>query len=469
MENLEKLSRLSEKQVRELQEQRLQSFLGGEVASRHPAYREAWQAVPRSLADLSILPFTTKDELLPTPGNPTGYLRYVLESPASAEAGGGFLSILLAKKRSNSTPEKYATSQIFFSAGRTGRITPYVYSVYDVDQLREAGLHLLNVLGLTQDDTMVNAMPYLPNLCFWQIYYATVSMGATALQTGGGRILGAEKIIAALESMEASTLFSTPGYAEYLLQSAIQHQIKLPHLQNIIVGYTPAPLPVVSRLEMLAGMAGSLSAKVKRIYFLNEAKVAWPECSPGSGYHFYPDHSLLEALELASDERKRSELVLTNLDVKGSCVVRFRTGDLIDGITFDTCPNCNRRLPRLVGEIERLQEFKTFRFNGKEKSLNLNSLHGLLAAEPEVLLWQAVVSPVQGLGLDVSLRNKNDAPKVLPRLQEMLATELGVVPQVTVVSYRDLVERLGLEKFPVEKRIIEWKHGDGSPASKSYA
>jgi len=458
LETWDKLSRMSEKQVRQLQEQQVQSFLGGEVASRHPAYREAWQAggVPRSLADLAGMPFTVKDDLLSPPGKPEGYQRYVLEAPAAAGSGGGLLGKLLGKKTNDSSLEKYATSQVFFSAGRTGRITPFVYSAYDVEQLREAGLRLLDILGLSQDDTMVNAMPYLPNLCFWQIYYATVSMGATALQSGGGRILGLEKIITALENMEASTLFTTPGYAEFLLYSAIHHQVKLPSLQNIIVGYTPVPLPVVRRLEVLARMVGSPTASVKRIYYLNEAKAAWAECAPGSGYHFYPDHSLPEAAAPGAGLPGRPELVLTNLDVKGSCVVRFRTGDTIDGITYETCPSCKRGLPRLTGEVERLQDVKTIKVNGQEKVLNLNSLYGLLAAEPEVLLWQAVVSPSQGgLGLGVALRNKDDAPKVLPRLQEMLAAELGVAPQVAAASYREMAERLGLEKHPVEKRIIE--------------
>jgi hypothetical protein len=151
----------------------------------------------------------------------------------------------------------------------------------------------------------------------------------------------------------------------------------------------------------------------------------------------------------------RPELVLTNLDVKGSCVVRFRTGDTIDGITYETCPSCKRGLPRLTGEVERLQDIKTVVANGEEKVLNLNSLYGLLAAQPEVLLWQAVVSPAQGLGLLVSLRNKDEAPQVLPHLQEMLAAGLGVVPQVAAASYRELAERLGIEKYPVEKRIVE--------------
>lgn len=453
MEIFEKLSRISEKQVRQLQEQRVQSFLGGEVASGHPAYRAAWQTggAPRSLADLGKLPFTVKEDLLSPPGNPEGYLCYVLEAPAASQ-GGGLLGKLLGKKTADSAPEKYATSQVFFSAGRTGRITPFVYSAYDVEQLREAGLRLLDVLGLTQDDTAVNAMPYLPNLCFWQIYYATVGIGATALQSGGGRILGLEKIITALENMEATTLFTTPGYAEFLLYSAIHHQVKLPELRNIIVGYTPAPLPLVRRLEVLARMVGHPEAAVKRVYYLNEAKAAWPECAPGSGYHFYPDHSLPEAVELPAG---RPELVLTNLDVKGSCVVRFRTGDTIDGISYEACPSCKRTLPRLQGEVERLQDIKTVMVNGEEKVLNLNSLYGLLAAEQEVLLWQAVVSPAQGLGLGVSLRSKDEATKVLLRLQEMLAGVLGVAPQVTAVSYRELAERLGLEKHPVEKRIVE--------------
>ncbi len=48
------------------------------------------------------------------------------------------------------------------------------------------------------------------------------------------------------------------------------------------------------------------------------------------------------------------ELVFTPLDARGTVVLRYRTGDIIDGgLTYGPCPNCGRQLPRLVGNISR--------------------------------------------------------------------------------------------------------------------
>jgi len=457
LENFAKICRMTPEQIKQFQAQQMQDFFAGEVAVRHPFYRDSWRetGIPRSVADLQKQPFTVKSDLLSQPDNLESYRRYVLEVPEqnASPKSGGLFARFKGKQAGEIVPKKYATNQMLFSSGRTGKITPYVYSVADIENLGETGLRMMEILGITRDDTIVNAMSYAPNLSFWQVYYGGLKLGSTVLQSGGGRILGTEKILTAMENMEASTLFTTPGYAEFLLQSAVHFKLKFPNLNKLIVGYGPVPLAQVKRLEVLLHLVGSPDGQVKRVYFLNEAKAAWAECSPGSGYHFYPDQAFLELDSVAGIEG-RGELILTNLNVFGSCVVRFRTGDLAESITYEPCPVCKRPLPRIIGEIERFNDYKNL--DGVQgRTVNLSSLYSLLAAEPGVLLWQAVLlgEPAQ-LRIDTAFLDKNQAAELSESLQAKLSEALGVKLTVKPSSYKELVDRLGFEKYPVEQRIM---------------
>lgn len=457
MENFAKLCRMSPEQLKQFQVQQMQDFFTSEVAVRHPFYRDSWRetGIPRSVADLQKQSFTVKSDLLSQPDDLESYRRYVIEVPeqSTLPKGGGLFARFKGKSTGEVVPKKYATNQVLFSAGRTGKITPYVYSVADIENLGETGLRMMEILGITRDDTIVNAMSYAPNLSFWQVYYGGLKLGSTVLQSGGGRILGTEKILTAMENMEASTLFTTPGYAEFLLQSAVHFNLKFPNLNKVIVGYGPVPTAQVKRLEVLLRMVGSPDGQVKRVYFLNEAKSAWAECSPGTGYHFYPDHAFLE-LESVPGVEGRGELILTNLNTLGSCVVRFRTGDLAESITYEPCPVCQRTLPRLLGEIERLEDYKHLG-GEKGRTVNLSSLYSLLAAEPGVLLWQAVLlGDSAQLRIDTAFLDKNQAAELSGSLQAKLEDALSVTLTIKPCSYKELVDRLGFEKYPIEQRII---------------
>src|SRR4029077_6675693 len=76
--------RMSLADQRSAQAHRLRAFLRNQVVPFSPHYRrkfEEWKLDPdefRSLDDLKRLPFTTKQDLLPSPENPKGPLEFVL-------------------------------------------------------------------------------------------------------------------------------------------------------------------------------------------------------------------------------------------------------------------------------------------------------------------------------------------------------------------------------------------------------
>ncbi|PYM12089.1 MAG: phenylacetate--CoA ligase, partial [Verrucomicrobia bacterium] len=87
-------------------------------------------------------------------------------------------------------------------------------------------------------------------------------------------------------------------------------------------------------------------------------------------------------------------------DARGTVVLRYRTGDFIDGgLVYEPCPHCGRRMPRLVGNISRSSEVKEMRLDKLKGTLvDFNQLEHVLDDAEHVGAWQ------------LELRKRNDDP-----------------------------------------------------------
>ena len=79
------------------------------------------------------------------------------------------------------------------------------------------------------------------------------------------------------------------------------------------------------------------------------------------GYHLSPELGLLEIVNPETgdpvEDGQPGEVVYTPLDARGTIVMRYRTGDLVEGgMTWKPCPACGRTVPRLIGRISRVSE-----------------------------------------------------------------------------------------------------------------
>jgi len=153
--------------------------------------------------------------------------------------------------------------------------------------------------------------------------------------------------------------------------------------------------------EKLASLLKNMGAKHIRImgtYGFTEAKCAWGECPTAlrisSGYHTYPDKEIFEVIDPNTGEVKQEgqdgELVYTSIDARGSCVLRYRTGDLVKGgIIYTACPYCKRTLPRISSDISRASNIKDLMLSKIKGTLvNLNDLNAVLEQEREIEEWQ---------------------------------------------------------------------------------
>lgn len=473
MQAWSKVSRMPAQAIKKMQDELLVQMVGRELAERHPYYRELFKEkgidplAIKGTEDLKNIPFTTKTDLLPREEDPMRGKKFVLDPPApeNGKSKKGGLR-LFGKKDAGPDPLEYKLQSLFYTSGRTAKPVPMVFTGYDIENLKEAGRRAFDVLGLTRDDSMVNAFGYFPNTSFWLVYYGGMELGATVLQTGGGRVLGMEKILRALYNMEAPVMLASPGFAQFAMQALAHFGFNLNSLERLVVGSDYAPMVLVERLRKL--MAGIMASNtvVQRIYSLAEAKSAWAECEPGCGYHINPDHVLVEIVDPETGEIKgegeAGEIVVTNLDARGTVFLRFRTGDIATGgITSEPCSKCGRTVPRILGDIERLAMNFTLQGDAGPQAFNGYSLMKLMISDADVLQWY---SEIHRSGKKDSLKvvvkatkELDDEKKLSKALEKQLGEHFSFPVSVETSSLEAILDRVGMEKAITEQRIFDMR------------
>ncbi len=469
-----KVSKMSSQDIKSMQDSLLVSMIKDEMTSYHPYYQKLFAEKgidPQKIKgtdDLKELPFTTKKEVAPDEADLKRPKQFILEQireDGQAEKKKGFLGKLFKKKEAEEKEDyPYRMVQLFYTRGKVEKMVPLVFTALDLRNLKETGMRSFEFWGLEREDSTINAFSYLPHVSFWQIFYTTVEIGSTALQTGGGRVLGAEKILKALFNLEATTLITFPGYAEYCLQILNRFGFMMPTLEKIVLGMDDAPPSLIKKIQEGMEKAGAKDTQVFRSYYLSEAKGGWPECSPGYGYHIHPDHVFVEIVDPETGERKNEEepgeIVITNLDARGTVFLRFRSGDIATGgMTTKPCPNCGRTVPRILGDIDRLDRIFELNLGQDKKEFNFNELRRLLLGMKDLSQWYVEINregESDRLKLVACSGIKENEPDLGEKIHKYLEQENFDIPiDIDISSYEDITQRQGMEKGVTECRIFD--------------
>jgi len=228
------------------------------------------------------------------------------------------------------------------------------------------------------------------------------------------------------------------------------------------------------KLRELAAELGSPNVEILAVYGFTEAKTAWAECpfpddALPSGYHLYPDLGIIEIIdphtgELVPDGHS-GEIVYTPLDARGTVVLRYRTGDFIDGgLTYEPCPHCGRSLPRLAGKISRSAEFKEMKLDKIKGTLvDFNQLEHVLDDAPHVGAWQLELrkfhdDPLEldELILHVQKRNGEDEAQVMRDLNSRFAAQTEIHPnRIVFHDAAEMRQLLGVGIQLKEQKILD--------------
>ena len=470
MKNWETLSRLPRRKIENIQNKKLRFFIK-HLLPFHPFLRDHLKkhAIQSSdiqnTADLQKIPLISKQDILPTENIPDKPRQFILQPDTAAikkhYPKSRLIKYMITGNLHESLEREFKPIHIHFTTGRSSAQIPFLYSARDLATLAQTGSRIFQTAGLAKEDIVVNAFPFAPHLAFWQVQKATEAVGIRCLHTGGGKILGTEKILNALQKMEATILISLPGYGYHLVKEAKRQGRNFPKLRHIIFGGERVSPGL---REKIKGMFPDVT--ILSTFASTEAKTAWVQCHEESGYHLYPD---LEFVELVDEEGRRvkegqpGEIVYTALDWRGSTVMRYRTGDMCAGLTYEPCTHCGRTTPRLHYEIERKSEHKELRLSKvKGELVNLNAFYPLLNGMKEIDEWQVEIRKkdndvfeLDELHVNVACVHGEECTACDVMVEEYVARELAVRPVVNMHDRQLLINALGMESELKEKRIVD--------------
>ena len=269
----------------------------------------------RSLADLRLLPFTTKQDL--RDNYPFGMFAVPMEQIVRIHA----------------------------SSGTTGKPTPVAYTRRDLETWSELMARTLAAAGTTTGDIVHNAYGYGLFTGGLGFHYGAERLGAAVIPVSGGQT---RRQIMLLQDFGPTVIVCTPSFGLYLAEVGQEMGVDFANLKLRVGIFGAEPWTEGMRLEI----EKRLSLDAVDIYGLSE--IIGPgvsvECIEAkAGLHMAEDHFLPEIINPATLEKEppgaMGELVITTLTKEAVPLLRYRTRD-ITSLNYAPCI-CGRTLLRM--------------------------------------------------------------------------------------------------------------------------
>lgn len=477
MDNWKRLSFRPWKELKELQSRRLCFFITRQLYPFSPYYRALFDKHKikpryiRSAEDLRIIPFTSKEDLLPKNGNSQHLRNFILQPDEKLIRKywpkNKLLCLALQKAVKGKEHVKERLNRefrpVFLTAttGTTEQPVSFLYTNLDISNLQIYGYRLLEVFAAQGDDRAVNIFPYAPHLAFWQTVFAGIAHNNFVLSTGGGKTMGTQGNIDAISKVRPNIIIGEPNFLYHVVRTAKEAGRDFSLVRKVVLGASRVPLGFKEKMASLLAAMGAKDISILGTYGFTEAKCAWGECPTAlnfsSGYHTYPDREIFEVVD--------GELVYTDLDARGSCVLRYRTGDIVKGgIIYERCPHCKRTVPRISSDISRAVNIKDLQLSKVKGTLvNLNNLSVILESAKEVEEWQIEIRKkdndpfeVDELLIYLSIRQGAEAHILKEEIRQKILAAAEIAPNdIIILSHKEMIERVGMEQLNKAKRIVD--------------
>ncbi|MBM3989554.1 MAG: phenylacetate--CoA ligase [Planctomycetes bacterium] len=479
------LERLPAPQLRAVQDAALRRFVREELYPFSAHYRRVFDEArvrPESIAriaDLQRLPLTTKQDLLRAQSTPQTRYDFVLRpSPDRIRAHWPFLrklALVLGGARAREALRfQYTPNFLTFTTGRSSEPVGFAYTPFDLQVLQQGIARMFDIAGLDPArDRLVNLFPFAPHLAFWAVTLGGFETGALVVPSGGGKVMGTDGSLRLIERMKPTVLVGTPGFTYHVLRRGNELGTSFADVHTVILGAEKVPPGLKDKLLEALRTGGAAAVRIIGTYGFTEARMAWAECpsadNHSTGYHLHPDLGVFEVIEPKSGavvpDGEDGELVYTGILGHGTCVLRYRTGDLcVGGLTWKPCSSCGRTLPRIGAELRRVSEQHSLSLTKVKGTLvDLSVMGSVLAAMRDVEEWQVVISKrnddpleLDQLEVRVAPRAGANADELVKSIRRDLANATEVAPnEVHVLTLHEMLEHLGMESAMKEKRFLD--------------
>lgn len=458
----------------QLRDAALREQLRDVVGPFSPYWRERFTALgrnPGSIEDadgLATLPAVGERDICPT-GDPADAAALVLqpsERGYTLHAPGPQLRQALVRRvfardsyRRQLEADTRATSYVM---GGLGLRFPIASTRSDLDIVARAGARLWQVLGLSSADVVVSGLPPTATAEHQALYYAALATATPALYPGADPF----EVAAALRLVPASVFIAASGDAAQFVDDFSQAGAPLGDLTTLLLVGAPSSAER-GAVAAACRRAGLDDVRVLGVHAPSGARLLWGECresaAPGegsTGYHTYPDLDLVQLVEPETGEpaSENGELVLTQLALRGSALVRWRTGDVVGSpITTGSCRACGRTVARVGADLRRGELVPRLALaGGVPRGVDLRVVSGALVGRADLLDWRLVAGA----------RRRGEGDEVVVYV---VASEDADSAQVAVGVARDVRTAAGLLPSQVVADESGWLPSARNPVSARIA
>src|SRR4051812_23864737 len=255
----------------------------------------------------------------------------------------------------------------------------------DLDVVARAGARLWSVLGLSAGDALLSAVPTDMHTEHVALQLAAIAAGAPAVFAGA-----APADVVAAARLAAPTVLAARSEQAVAAVQALSAAGLLSSLRTMLLVGAPDD----AERDQVAALVPE-AVRVLAVHAPAGARVLWGECAEagaGGGLHTYPDLEVVQLVDPESGEPSThdGEVVLTQLGMYGSALLRWRTGDVTrTPVQTDPCPGCKRRVPRVT--VSRRAALVLHSPDGH--ALDLRAVGGALSGRPDLADWRVVVGP----------------------------------------------------------------------------
>ena len=384
----------------------------------------------RTLADLSRLPFTSKQDL--RENYPFGLFAVPMSSVVRLHA----------------------------SSGTTGRSTVVGYTKRDIDTWSELMARCFVAAGLTKNDIIHNAYGYGLFTGGLGAHYGAERLGASVIPMSGGNT---KRQIMILQDFGPTAICCTPSYALNLAEQgqAMGVDMRSLRLRVGIFGAEPWSDQMRDQIE------DQLAIQALNIYGLSEVMgpgVAM-ECIEGrEGMHIFEDHFIVETIHPETGAvlppGEEGEIVFTTLSKEAFPLIRYRTRDVARLITAPCrCGRSHVRMGRIMGRSDDMLIIRGVNVFPSQIEAVLVGIEGL---EPHYQLVVDREGTLDTLEVQVEVSERTfanaDEVKVLQKMERRIVKDikdyLGVSAKVKLVEPKSLQRFEGKASRVTDRRKL---------------
>jgi len=419
-------------ELEQLQLERLQATLN-RVYKNVSCYRNKFNAagiIPediQSLADLSRLPFTEKEDLR---------LNYPY----------GMFAVPLRE-----------VVRIHSSSGTTGKPTVVGYTRHDLDIWSNLVARFMTAVGVTHDDVVQIAFGYGLFTGAFGLHYGTETIGASVIPMSGGNT---DKQIMIMQDYKTSVLVCTPSYALTIADRMEKLGVKPQDLSLRVGLFGGEPWSE----EMRRQIEERLQIVATDNYGLSE--VMGPgiagDCLQKCGMHIFEDHFIAEIIDPQTCEvlppGSIGELVLTSLTKEAFPMIRYRTRD-ITRLDYAPCA-CGRTMVRMQKTMGRSDDMLIIKGVNVFPTQIEEILFQVEGCEPHYQLVIERIDNVDRLEVQVEVNEsiffdemKRQREFVLA-VEKRLANALAIGVKVKLVEPSSILRSEGKAQRVIDRRIM---------------